>query len=220
MTGGAPERPRPRQDRSIATRAAILEAAARRFIAFGYSDATLARITQNEGFTNGALYHHFPTREALARAIVDEYEQRAADIVTTTPHTADDPLRAVLVMSRRLAEGLLSDRILLAGITLTTEVGSPFLDRQPYRPWVEAVTPSIRLCQEQGVLRADVDAADVSAFVVATFAGIQLVSAAESGREDLLERLRTGWALVLGGLTLPGTADRAAETLAAVFATS
>jgi AcrR family transcriptional regulator len=208
MTGGAPERPRPRQDRSIATRAAILEAAARRFIAFGYSDATLARITQNEGFTNGALYHHFPTREALARAIVDEYEQRAADIVTTTPHTADDPLRAVLVMSRRLAEGLLSDRILLAGITLTTEVGSPFLDRQPYRPWVEAV------------LRADVDAADVSAFVVATFAGIQLVSAAESGREDLLERLRTGWALVLGGLTLPGTADRAAETLAAVFATS
>jgi AcrR family transcriptional regulator len=51
------------------TRKRILDAALACFTEFGYEQTTIARICERSGVSNGALFHHFPTKEAIAGAL-------------------------------------------------------------------------------------------------------------------------------------------------------
>jgi len=50
----------------LGTRGRILEAALSCFIDSGYEQTTITRIRERSGVSNGALFHHFPTKEAIA----------------------------------------------------------------------------------------------------------------------------------------------------------
>lgn len=50
-------------------RAAIIEAALGRFLAQGVTATTLKEIQHDAGSSNGSLYHHFESKEALAGAV-------------------------------------------------------------------------------------------------------------------------------------------------------
>lgn len=52
-----------------ARRAAIIEAALRRFLAQGVGATTLKEIQHDSGASNGSIYHHFENKEALAGAV-------------------------------------------------------------------------------------------------------------------------------------------------------
>jgi AcrR family transcriptional regulator len=51
------------------TRGRILDAALACFTELGYEQTTIARIRERSGVSNGALFHHFPTKEAIAGAL-------------------------------------------------------------------------------------------------------------------------------------------------------
>ncbi len=51
------------------TRARILEAALGCFLQEGYEQTTVARIRERSGVSNGALFHHFASKEAIADAL-------------------------------------------------------------------------------------------------------------------------------------------------------
>jgi AcrR family transcriptional regulator len=51
------------------TRATIMDAALACFVESGYEQTTIARIRERSGVSNGALFHHFPTKEAIADAL-------------------------------------------------------------------------------------------------------------------------------------------------------
>jgi AcrR family transcriptional regulator len=51
------------------TRQRILDAALACFLEDGYEQATIARIRERSGVSNGALFHHFPSKEAVAEAL-------------------------------------------------------------------------------------------------------------------------------------------------------
>jgi AcrR family transcriptional regulator len=54
------------------TRKRILDAALACFTESGYEQTTIARIRERSGVSNGALFHHFPTKEAIAGALYVE----------------------------------------------------------------------------------------------------------------------------------------------------
>jgi len=54
---------------NVDTRARILDAALVCFIEAGYEQTTIARIRQRSGVSNGALFHHFATKGAIADAL-------------------------------------------------------------------------------------------------------------------------------------------------------
>ena len=54
------------------TRAGLLEAAARVFARRGYHVATLEEVASEAGFTKGAVYSNFESKEALFLALVDQ----------------------------------------------------------------------------------------------------------------------------------------------------
>lgn len=75
-TGSISERGRRTQaDRRARTRGALLEAAARGLSRYGYSTLVLERVASEAGFSRGALYHLFASKEDLALAVVSWVEE-------------------------------------------------------------------------------------------------------------------------------------------------
>jgi AcrR family transcriptional regulator len=62
-----------RTERKAATRAKLLEAAARVYASRGFAGATLDEVAEEAGFTKGAVYAHFGSKDNLLVALMDEY---------------------------------------------------------------------------------------------------------------------------------------------------
>src|SRR5579862_2660732 len=82
-----PRRPRttprkkPRQERSLATVDAILDATARVLCTTGYDRASTNRVAMAAGVSVGSLYQYFPSKEALVAALVDRHVEQMTSLV-------------------------------------------------------------------------------------------------------------------------------------------
>lgn len=63
----------PLQQRAEETRARILEAAAECFAQQGYEAASVADICERAGVSKGAFYHHFPSKQDLFMALLNDW---------------------------------------------------------------------------------------------------------------------------------------------------
>ncbi len=61
------------QQRSEETRGRILEAAVKRFAIAGYTAASVDDICTEAGVSKGAFYHHFPTKQAIFLALMNDW---------------------------------------------------------------------------------------------------------------------------------------------------
>jgi AcrR family transcriptional regulator len=62
-----------RSARKAQTRSCLLEAAARVYARSGFAGATLEEVASDAGFTKGAVYAHFGSKENLLLALVEEH---------------------------------------------------------------------------------------------------------------------------------------------------
>ena len=109
--------------KKIATREKILEAALSVFAQKGYHRAIVDDIVRASGTSKGAVYHHFPNKEALFLALVDEFASHLATAVAgaiAAQHGAlkkvEGALRAALetfARHRQLARILLLEAVSL-----------------------------------------------------------------------------------------------------------
>lgn len=87
---------------STSTRDSILDAAQEQILEKGYGGTSVDAILSQTGVTKGAFFHHFPTKQDLAyaiieryaaadRAMLDEFVERASEI-------ASDPLHRLLIV--------------------------------------------------------------------------------------------------------------------------
>jgi AcrR family transcriptional regulator len=68
------------QERSIATRAALLDAAIECLVDRGYADTTTIETARRAGVSRGAQQHHFPTKaELLATAVEHLFDRRRTE---------------------------------------------------------------------------------------------------------------------------------------------
>ncbi|MEA2517290.1 MAG: hypothetical protein QOG16_1128 [Actinomycetota bacterium] len=97
-------RARPTQaQRRARTRGALLEAAARGFSKDGYSALTLERVAAEAGYSRGALYHQFASKEELALAVVAWVEETWWPVMAPLISDADDPVEALIAVARNHA---------------------------------------------------------------------------------------------------------------------
>jgi AcrR family transcriptional regulator len=66
----APRR-RTQEERSAQTRGKLIDAAQQILREQGYSNLTISKVSQRAGVTNGAMQHHFPSREDLLLTLMD-----------------------------------------------------------------------------------------------------------------------------------------------------
>jgi len=78
----------------------ILEAALACFVEMGYEQTTTARIREQSGVSNGALFHHFPTKEAIADALYVEamasYQEGLWELLRGRPRSARAAVRGTI----------------------------------------------------------------------------------------------------------------------------
>ncbi|WP_369393202.1 ScbR family autoregulator-binding transcription factor [Streptomyces sp. CG1] len=194
---------RPRQERAVRTREAILMAAAEVFDEFGYSAAGVSKILQRAGVTQGAMYFHFKSKEDLGRAVL--VEQAAA---LALPEVAAG-LQQLIDLTLFLGFELQRDVLLRAGVRLAVEQGEAGLrDFTVYRMWIDRFRAELDAARERGELLPQVDTAEFARVLVASFTGTQLMSDVESGRQDLPSQIAVLWNYMLPGIAIPAALAR------------
>jgi AcrR family transcriptional regulator len=71
-------------ERSADMRARLSAAARRLFVTAGYAATSTPAIVAEAGVTRGALYHHFPDKPAIFRAVVEAESKAVADAINAS----------------------------------------------------------------------------------------------------------------------------------------
>lgn len=87
-------------ERREATRAAIVAAAAELFAAKGFAETSVDRIAAAAGVAKGAVYHHYPTKEAVFEAVFLATSSALASRVRAASRNAADELDRFLQGTR------------------------------------------------------------------------------------------------------------------------
>lgn len=82
-------------ERRTATRAAILTASADLFGAQGFAATSVDQIAAAAGVAKGAVYHHFPTKEAVFEAVFEEASEVLVRDVMDASRGARDVLASI-----------------------------------------------------------------------------------------------------------------------------
>lgn len=138
------------QDRAIRTREAVIAVAAQQFDIEGYGNATINTILAAGKFARGALYYHFPSKEAIAQQLVADWNL-AIDESThdASEHAAGgaafDRLTAIF---SSLAHKIADDTNLRAGMKLTLEptIGNG----SAFARWVDTVSAIVDTAITEG----------------------------------------------------------------------
>jgi len=188
----------PRQARALATRGAILAAAAEEFAEASYHEASLSRILERSKVTKGALYFHFVSKESIALAVVDEMDLLCHEIVDRSTALGLDPLRTAAQVTREVQDAL-AGSVLRAGQRLSTEgFAGPHRPGWPYRFWEGVFHDLFTRAAEDGLLRPGIDPASFSRTAVDTGTGAFVVSLGISHLADFAQRVCDNWELILG----------------------
>ncbi|MFJ6389842.1 ScbR family autoregulator-binding transcription factor [Streptomyces sp. NPDC091972] len=208
-----------RQERAIRTRRAIVEAAGAVFDEHGYAASTIAMVLERADVTKGALYFHFPSKESLAQAVLDEQLSLGA----VPPHPCK--LQEIVDMTFVFGQRLRTNSLLKGSVRLTVDqCAPPGVDHTgPFRQWSDQLVSMLQVARDQGELLPTVEPRDTADLLVGAFAGVQLMSRALHGREDLGHRISVMWAHMLPSIAVPGLLigldsrpDRGARLLASI----
>lgn len=94
----------PQQDRSRATRERLLAATVDLLATRGWAATTVAKVAEEAGVSRGAAQHHFPTRESLFTAVIEEmYETMTADAAEALTDVPAGPDRIAAVVDQAIA---------------------------------------------------------------------------------------------------------------------
>lgn len=166
------------------TRDKLLQAAFCEIHRQGFQAASIANILADTGLTKGALYHHFPTKQALGLAVIDEVIQaRLDDLIFRQLRISEHPVETLLEIIATVGHLRESEAVLL-GCPLNnlmqemSPLDAAFRDKlnAVLSAWQSVVEDAFRRGQAQGVIRAEVDCKAVALFVVSAWEGCVGVS--------------------------------------------
>jgi AcrR family transcriptional regulator len=107
----------------------ILEAARRRFEAFGYRGTGVAQIARDAGIAAGTIYRHFPSKEALLLRVVRELNQEWMAVARRALAEAGSPIERIARMGEASVRFNRESRLLNAVLERDQEIlFAPLLD--------------------------------------------------------------------------------------------
>ncbi|MGH3768276.1 MAG: ScbR family autoregulator-binding transcription factor [Pseudonocardiaceae bacterium] len=191
------------QPRARATRLAILTAAAEHFARNGYHATSLNNVLADSGGTKGALYFHFASKEALARAVIAEMVQRWGDLRGQITDRGLDPLSALVALVDEVISCLIDNPIARGGTRLLSDLPVPDHDaRGHYGVGEGHVFDLLTQAGQVGLLREGVDPAVVTRQIIAIVAGHRQICDAMGDRHFLWQRIDEAWTLLLPSIAI------------------
>ena len=192
-------------ERKEETRRQILDAAAAAFAKDGYAATSLNDVIRHSELTKGAFYFHFPSKEALALAVIDDLRDSWSSMVTLAvdlekPATEQARDMAGLVVeayggnSHFRALGRLVPELVATRPDLAAELQATLF------MWIDFIEAIVARGQSEGAFRTDLGAREIAETIFGAFNGVEELSELTSGGADLRERVDTLWRILEDGI--------------------
>lgn len=141
------------EQRSEATRSALVAAARALFVERGYAAVSTGDIARVAAVTRNALYYHFPTKEAVFRAVYENVEGELAERVIPAA-LAHDTGRAQLEAGiEEFLDGCLDPTVArISVLQAPAALGFAQMREIDNRNYLDALRDGIRLAVEDGEL--------------------------------------------------------------------
>jgi len=188
----------------------ILDAAATAFAKHGYAGTSLNDLIRDAGITKGGFYFHFPSKAALAVAVIEDRDAtwlREVSAAALRQPRGIDQLTAMVTSLCDLHE---SDPAFGSVGRLCRELGvetreAPDVGPRVFATWIQLIDALIRRAQTEGDVRPDLDPTEAAETCVAAFLGAKDLSDLLSGGTDLRRRMQAFTQILLAGMRTPET---------------
>ncbi len=160
------------------TRQKILHIAAEEIHLHGFQACNTSAIIDKAGISKGALYHHFENKQALGYAVVNEVF--APDLLNKWQGVFDsnNPVPVMIQLFREALSWMDFDSISrgcpinnLAQEMSPIDEGFRLCLRTVITDWQKGIEQALRLGQQHGHVKADIDAERTAIFLVASIEG-------------------------------------------------
>lgn len=161
------------------TRQRLLQAAFEEIHIKGYQAAGINHILARAGVTKGAMYHHFPSKQALGYAMVEEVLGAMLEEIFFRPVAAEKSFvegfrRAILEGEARMGESLATLGCPLNNLAQEMSAMDEGFRRRiddHFRRWREGIAAALRASQAEGLVRADLNPDQTALFLQAAMEG-------------------------------------------------
>ena len=188
-------------ERKEETRRQILDDAAAAFAKDGYAATSLNDVIRHSDLTKGAFYFHFPSKEALALAVVDDLREswsamvmQAVDLERPAPEQAREMVALVTEAysrnSKFRALGRLVPELVVTRPDLAHELQATLF------MWIDFIEAIVARGQRDGAFRTDLSARQIAETIFGAFNGVEEFSELTSDGADLKERADVLWRLL------------------------
>ena len=164
---------------TTSTRKRLLLAAFDEIHLHGFQAASISHILKDTGLTKGALYHHFPNKQQLGLAVIDEVVRGYLD------ETIFDRIRQSPRPAHTLMEiiGAAADACSIESVALGCPLNNLMQEMSPLdeafkrslngilESWREVIEQALLHEQQQGRVRSDVDCRAAALFILSAWEG-------------------------------------------------
>jgi AcrR family transcriptional regulator len=189
------------------TRHRLIAAASRQFAQRPYSVVSLDDILAEAELTKGAMYFHFPSKQALALAIIDDLTEMSNAAITELLARKMSGLETLIDLIYLLAVQDAQHEVARAGGRLLESLDNTTdMPTTLWQSWIDFVSNLIQKAIAEGDVIESLDPVDVAKMLVALLAGIRRVSEPDQP-EQHLDNLQKVWTLALPSFTNPDRID-------------
>jgi len=192
----------------VKTRNKLLESAFQQIHEHGFQTVSLDAILRDTGVTKGALYHHFPNKNALGYAVVEEIiAPTLAEFWINPVIDSDNPISALQQIVREAGDTMTMDELKMGCPlnNLSQEMSSTdegFRQRLAaiYEGWREGFSNALQNGKKNQTVAEHVDTTVTAAFIVSSLEGcigmaknsqdMDILTQCGQGILDYLETLR------------------------------
>lgn len=167
-----------RNDQAEETRKKILNAASSEIYRHGFQATSITEIIGLAQISKGCFYHHFPTKQLLGYAVLEEcFLKRILDIWQPVL-ASDNALAALIKMFTDLAKSIDAEQVKLGcPINNLAQEMSPvdegFRTRieEIYQSWQKEMSSALARSQQAAYMQKNIDADAVARLIIAVFQG-------------------------------------------------
>jgi AcrR family transcriptional regulator len=189
-----------RQKRSLLTRDALLDAAAREVDTHGYGAVAMHHIARAADVTTGALTFHFPTKGRLFAELTELGLARIRERAERVVRLPASPLRRLSLLVLALLELLHRDVVARAAVRLARELPEATDASEAYLPLSREM---LRGAEETGQLREGVTPDAVTELIQYLVAGAEVCARGNTSAPEGADTARAHFT-ALGDLLLYG----------------
>jgi TetR/AcrR family transcriptional regulator, transcriptional repressor for nem operon len=193
--------------RAETTRQRLIAAASRQFAHRPYYTVSLDDILTEAELTKGAMYFHFPSKQALAVAIIENLAEVSRTAVTELVARRMSGLETAIDLIYLLAVQDTQHEVVRAGVRLLESLDdNTAMPPALWHSWIEFITTLIQKAVTEGDVVDHDDPEDIAKMLVALWVGIRRISDLDE-LEHYLDNLEKAWILALPSFTNPDRID-------------